>query len=208
MDIAIIIFQFIVLMFSAMIHEISHGSVAYILGDRTARELGRMTMDPRKHFDLWGSLVLPLLLLLASGGRIMFGWAKPVPYNPFNLKNPKRDPGLIALAGPMSNILMAVIFGLAIRLIVGFNIVSLFNLIIWFDVIVQINLILAIFNLIPIPPLDGAGILFSFLPRAAERLFNVIARYGLFILLIFLLYGFRLIYPIISWLRWLIIGSF
>lgn len=206
MNFVILVFQFLVLIFSVMIHEISHGWIAFILGDNTAKKLGRLTLNPVKHFDLWGSFLLPVLLFIGTAGNIMFGWAKPVPYNPFNLKNPKKEGGLIALAGPVSNILLAVIFGLGIRFIIYFNISSLAPLILFFDIIVRINLVLAVFNLVPIPPLDGSKILFAILPQTAERIFVQFSRYGMVILFAFIFFGFRLIYPIIKFLHWIIVG--
>jgi len=167
MDFALLIFQFIILILAITIHEISHGTVAYFLGDPTAKDEGRLTFNPLKHLDLWGSFLLPLILFFLSAGQFIFGWAKPVPFNPFNFKNPKRDTGLIGLAGPLSNFLLALAFGIFIRLIVHFQIAALLNLVPFFDLIVQINLMLGVFNLVPIPPLDGSKILFSLLPASA-----------------------------------------
>src|SRR3989344_5320828 len=101
-----IAFQLIILIFSAIVHEVSHGTIADKLGDPTARLAGRLTLNPIKHLDPFGSVILPLSLFFASGGALFFGWAKPVPYNPINLKKPRRDAGLIALAGPVSNLVM------------------------------------------------------------------------------------------------------
>ncbi len=207
MDFVFVIFQFLILMFSVMIHEISHGSTANMLGDPTAKNEGRLTFNPKNHFDFFGSFLLPLMLFFGSGGRFMFGWAKPVPFNPFNLRNPKRDSGLISASGPLSNILVAIVFGLFIRSIIYFNLLFFSPMIIWFDIIVQINLILAIFNLIPIPPLDGSGILFSILPPKFENFLAPLRRYGLLILILFIFFGFRIISPIINWLHWLIVGA-
>src|SRR3989338_4079103 len=111
MDFRIILFQIIVLFFSVVIHEVSHGVVALMLGDKTAKDAGRLTLNPLKHIDPFGSVLLPVLLLIAQS-PILFAWAKPVPYNPYNLKNPKSGAALIAAAGPLSNIILAVIFGI------------------------------------------------------------------------------------------------
>ena len=207
MDFALLIYQFIILILAIMIHEISHGTVAYLLGDSTAKDEGRLTFNPLKHLDLWGSFLLPLTLFFLSAGRFIFGWAKPVPFNPFNLKNPKRDTGLIGLAGPLSNFLLALVFGVLIRLIVHFQMTALLNLVPFFDLIVLINLMLGVFNLVPIPPLDGSKILFSLLPRSAERFALFLEQYGIIFLFAFIFFGFQYLIPIISWLRLWIIGG-
>lgn len=207
MTILVLVFQFIILIFAIMIHEVSHGAMANLLGDSTAKDEGRLTLNPAKHFDFFGSFLLPLMLFFASSGRLLFGWAKPVPFNPYNLKNPKRDAGLIGLAGPLSNILLAIIFGIAIRLIDYFQIVSIFRIAPFFALIVQINLFLAVFNLVPIPPLDGSKILFALLPRNAGRVMLTLEQYGIYILVIFMFFGFQFIYPIIDFLYKLILGG-
>lgn len=207
MSLTILLYELIILMFTIMVHEVSHGTMAYFLGDSTAKDAGRLTLNPAKHFELWGSFVLPLLLFFVSAGRLMFGWAKPVPFNPLNLKKPKRDTGLIGLAGPASNFLVALVFGIFIRLIVHFQVISLARVIPFFDLIVQINLMLGVFNLVPIPPLDGSKILFSLLPRSAGRFILFLEQYGMIFLFAFIFFGFQYLTPIISWLRLWIIGS-
>lgn len=207
MNFLVLVYQLIILGFSIMIHEISHAAVANALGDSTAKDAGRLTLNPTKHFELWGSFLLPLLLYIASSGSFVFGWAKPVPFNPYNLKNPKRDSGLIGLAGPFSNFLMAIIFGVATRLIVNFQVVSLSNLLPFFSLIIFVNLIQGVFNLVPIPPLDGSKILFALLPRGSENAMMFLERYGLFIFLVFILFGFQYLYPIINFLYKIIVGA-
>jgi Zn-dependent protease len=196
------VFQIIVLIFSAVIHEISHGFTAEKLGDPTARLAGRLTLNPFKHLEFFGSFILPLSLYFLSGGRFIFGWAKPVPYNPLNLKNPLRGGALIALAGPLSNFIIAIVFGIILN-IIGPNtpISSLFLIIIY------INVLLGVFNLVPIPPLDGSKVLFGILPnkRWTYKLMIILESYGVILLILFLFFGFNLIIPIIQFLVNLII---
>ena len=153
------LFTIIILIMSVVIHEVSHGYSAYLMGDHTAKNAGRLTLNPLAHLDFMGSLVVPLLAYFSAG--FMFGWAKPVPYNPYNLRNQKHGDAIVALSGPASNLFIALIFGLMLRFDLFANIANLTGAI---QMVVVINLVLAIFNLIPIPPLDGSKILFSFLP--------------------------------------------
>ncbi|MEK7094170.1 MAG: site-2 protease family protein [Patescibacteria group bacterium] len=169
MNEAFFVFQLIVLIFSVIIHEISHGYVAEYLGDPTARIAGRLTLNPAKHLDLFGSFIVPLFLLLAN--QPVIGWAKPVPYNPYNLNDPQKGGGLIALAGPASNLLVAFILGLCIRFLGVFPILNSLQtelLVTMFGLIVVLNVTLALFNLLPIPPFDGSKVLALILPRKAQ----------------------------------------
>ena len=154
------LFQFAVLIFSVIVHEISHGFMALRLGDETAKNAGRLTLNPVSHIDPIGSILLPLSMYFLHAP--MIGWAKPVPYNPLNLyKDPKYGPLKVALAGPFSNLALAVIFGLFLRfagLLIPETAAELVAL------IVLINCVLFVFNLIPIPPFDGSKILTTFLP--------------------------------------------
>jgi len=190
---ATFIFSIIVLVISVVIHEVSHGYMAYILGDPTAKMAGRLTLNPIPHIDPVGSIILPLILSLLPGG-IVFGWAKPVPYNPYNLQAGKWGPAYVAAAGPASNILLAVVFGLLIRFAPILNLNPAMVAI--FSVIVLVNIMLALFNLIPIPPLDGSTILLSALPPRFRYLEELLYRQRfLFILIAVLLAGF-----LIDWL--------
>ncbi len=188
MDIIITIFSLIILLFSVIIHELAHGYVANSLGDPTAKYEGRLTLNPIKHLDPFGSIILPLLLFLA-GSPILVGWAKPVPINPYNFKDQKWGSLKVAIAGPISNIILAVFFGLIIRFASAGFIMSYPGFFIILTYIVIINLTLAIFNLLPIPPLDGSWILFRFLPGKLDSLKFFLHRYGIFILIIFLVFN-------------------
>ncbi|MEK9186028.1 MAG: site-2 protease family protein [Patescibacteria group bacterium] len=198
-DLSTLVFQLLVLLFSVIIHEVSHGLMALWLGDTTAKNAGRLTLNPLKHLEFFGSFFVPLSLYLLSGGAFVLGWAKPVPYNPYSLKNPKLGAGLIGLAGPLSNIIIASIFGLALKLpfanLLGPEGEILIQLM---SFIIFINVLLAIFNLVPIPPLDGSNVLFALLPKQFTRLQILLERYGFFILLLVIFFGFRYVFPIVD----------
>jgi len=191
-----VIFKILILIFSVIIHEISHGLTALYFGDRTAQYEGRLTLNPLKHLDWFGSVILPLALSLMPGGFII-GWAKPVPYNPYNLRNRNIAEPLISVAGPISNLFVATIFGLIIRGLLSFG-YSSSPLIVIFSFVVLINVSLAIFNLLPIPPLDGSKILFAFLPTNAKYRFHHISeKYGLLIILLVVMFLPNIISPVI-----------
>ena len=206
MDSILFLFKLIVLVFSVVIHEISHGFVAERFGDPTARRAGRLTLNPIKHIDPFGSVILPLLMSLIPGG-VVFGWAKPVPVDPRYFKHQDRDIAYVSAAGPLSNITLAFIFGMLIR---ALSFAPQFSwsepLMELFAIIVITNVALAIFNLVPIPPLDGSGVLFAFLPRSMNGVRVFLQRYGLFILLAFIFFGFDIISPFIFWLVHLFAG--
>jgi Zn-dependent protease len=195
-----IIFSLIVLLFSVIIHEVAHGSVANYLGDQTAKYHGRLTLNPIKHLDLFGSILLPLILAISH--LPVIGWAKPVPINPYNFLDQKWGELKVSLAGPASNFLIALIFSLAIRF---FSLPE--SLVGLFATIAIYNFLLAIFNLIPIPPLDGSWILFSFLPKSMSPIKMFLRQYGMF-LLIFLIFfgGISWIYLAAQGLFFLLIG--
>jgi len=168
------------LILSIIIHEVAHGYMANWLGDPTARLAGRLTMNPVSHIDPLGSVILPGLLYMTGAG-ILFGWAKPVPYNPYNLRNQRWGEALVAAAGPGVNIIIAFVFAMILRFGVDMGASSAFMTI--SSYIVYINILLAFFNLIPVPPLDGSKILAGFLPAHLEmryRRFGArIEQYGL-----------------------------
>lgn len=207
MNIAIIVFEFIVLLFSAVLHEVAHGYEAERLGDSTARDAGRLTLNPLAHIDLFGSILLPIFLYIASGGAFFFAAAKPVPYNPRNLKNPRTGSVKIALAGPATNFVLAAIFGILIRVLSYFPVSDAF--LSFLAVVVFINLLLGIFNLVPIPPLDGSHVLFAALPQtqATLRAMYFLERWGLLIVLIFVFFGFQLLLPLVNFLFLIITGQ-
>lgn len=189
----------IILLFSVIIHEVSHGVVANLLGDPTAKYAGRLSLNPIKHLDLWGSIILPIFLVIARS-PILFGWAKPVPYNPYNLKNQKWGPAMVATAGPGANLIIALIFGASLRFLSATSSAYIYNLAYIFSFIVWINLLLAVFNLVPIPPLDGSKILFAVLPYRYENIRINLERYGFFILIFFIFFLFQYLLPIVHWL--------
>lgn len=166
------IFIIATLILSIILHEVAHGYMANWLGDPTARLAGRLTLNPLPHIDLFGSIILPGLLFITNAG-MLFGWAKPVPYNPYNLRNRTWGEALVAAAGPGTNLLIALIFGLGLRVMAPSAATPLVVII---SYIVYSNILLAFFNLIPIPPLDGSKVLAAFLPLRAQMHFEELAR--------------------------------
>lgn len=173
----IIIVSLIVLLFSIVIHEVAHGSVAYSLGDSTAKDAGRLTLNPISHLDPIGSVILPAFLIFLGGPVI--GWAKPVPINPYNFNDPKWGDLKVSIAGPLANFFLALVFGLLVMFVSlpeSFLVVSL--------LVIFYNVALGLFNLIPIPPLDGSHILFSFLGEKGFGIRRFLEQYGFFLLLL------------------------
>lgn len=206
MEFSTAIFQIVILIFSAVIHEVSHGAMANYLGDPTAKLMGRLTLNPIKHLDPFGSILLPLTTYLASGGSFLFGWAKPVPYNPMNVRDPRWGSALIALAGPLSNFTIALVFGLALRFI-QFPETSFFiGMQGLFTIVVFVNILLGVFNLVPLPPLDGSKLLFAALGDRYSGIEHFMEQNSMLILLFFLFFGFPLITPIIRFLFTAITG--
>ncbi|MDI6591673.1 MAG: site-2 protease family protein [Patescibacteria group bacterium] len=202
------LFLIAILIFSVVIHEVSHGTVALYLGDPTAKYAGRLTLNPIRHLDPIGSVILPIFLILMAkimGGGIIFGWAKPVPINPYNFRDQKYGSAKVALAGPGSNLAIALIFGLTLRFLPVLS--TLPGLYLMFSYIVYINILLAVFNLLPIPPLDGSHILFTFLPPGRENLKIFLSQFGIFILLFIIFFFFHWLIYLIDWIFTLIVGS-
>lgn len=196
-----IIFSIAVLIMSVVIHEVSHGAVAGFLGDPTARLAGRLTLNPVKHLDWFGSVFLPAMMAFIGGP--VFGWAKPVPYNPHNLKVYWGE-AAVAAAGPLANILIALFFSLLVRTGVVMSFLpAAAELVV---AIIFINLILAVFNLLPVPPLDGSKIIFSLLPYRWRFIEEWFYQYQLFFLVAVVFFTGSLIGPLASYLFRLLTG--
>ena len=183
------IFSIMLFFLAVVIHEFAHGWMAYKLGDPTAKHSGRLTLNPIAHIDPMGTIILPLFLIM-TGSPILFGWAKPVPVNFRALHNPKKDMIWVGLAGPGANIILAIIISLIIKLKVVF---IPFQILEYF---MALNLVLAIFNLIPIPPLDGSRVIMGLLPAKLAYQYIQLERFGFIIIVIMLYLG---LFQIIIW---------
>ncbi len=192
MDLLSTIFFIIVIILSAIIHEYAHGWMANQLGDPTARLAGRLTLNPLVHLDLFGSVIMPLVLIPTG---LLFAYAKPVPYNPYNLRDQKWGPVWVAIAGPLSNLALAFFFGLALQFMPSTSLMIPF-----LYIIVYANVLLAVFNMVPIPPLDGSKILLAVLPDSAYQVRAVLEKYGFVFLILFIFVGFEYLRPIVYWL--------
>ena len=196
-----VIFIILIVFLSITFHEYAHGWVANRLGDPTAANLGRLTLNPLAHVDPFGTIIMPILLLVLSKGTFAFGYAKPVPVNPAYFKNPKQGRGLVSAAGPLTNLSIALVLTLILK--TGGPVFA--EALVWGIVI---NLVLAILNLIPIPPLDGSGIVASLLPNDLAAKYLRIAPYGMFIVIALIMSGFFrwFVLPIISFILANILG--
>jgi Zn-dependent protease len=193
------IISLFVVLFAITVHEASHGWAALKMGDPTAYQMGRITLNPIRHIDPVGTILLPLILIIM--GAPPFGWAKPVPVNPLNLKDPRKDNLIISFAGPASNISVAVIAFIILKILMNLNpsmfyasgggltnVISPLITIVYYTIV--INVILAFFNLIPIPPLDGSGIIMGLMSEEAAQKYEQIRPYGFFILILLIMTGF------------------
>jgi len=191
-----------VLLFSVIVHEVAHGYVALLNGDPTARMLGRITLNPVPHIDPIGTILVPLLLLISHAG-IIFGWARPVPVNPLNYRNYRWGEFAVSAAGPVSNLVLAALFALVLRL--GIQNPGLLAMA---QIGVSINILLTLFNLIPIPPLDGSHILAILLPRELARLYAYLQPVGFILILILFYTGVMsaILMPLYRRLAFLLLG--
>lgn len=185
-----------------MAHEVAHGATAYAFGDPTAKNQGRLTLNPLKHIDIFGSVILPLILAI-SGTGFIFGWAKPVPYNPYNLRNRRLGEFCVSIAGVLTNFFIAIIFAITVRFAPVLDLSqSVIDLIYY---IILLNLVLGVFNLFPIPPLDGSKILMSLIPYRFERQVQALEQYGFYFLIVLILFFGWIIADIVNWLFQLIV---
>ena len=210
-----IIVSAVPILIAIILHEVSHGFVANKLGDPTAKMMGRLTLNPAAHIDLFGTILMPLFLLVSTGGQFVFGYAKPVPINPHNFRNPKRDMAISAAGGPLMNLLIALVSVIILKYLIipaadGASEEVIVKIIkpmgMMLNASIQINIVLAAFNLIPIPPLDGGRVLMGFLPDSQAHLLGKVEPFGMIIVLVLVVTGMAsvVITPLIKLLLGLI----
>lgn len=181
LDLTTKILAFVFIFMSIVIHEISHGYAAYLLGDDTAKRMGRLSLNPLNHIDIFGTIILPIILMMTAG--FAFGFAKPVPINPHNFKDYKKGMGITGAAGPIANFIVAFVLAIIFIILAKLGVGGSARV---FDVIkltMQVNIFLALFNLIPVPPLDGSRIVGAFLSDEAYLKYSKLERYGMYIIL-------------------------
>ncbi len=196
------------ILFAVVFHELSHGLAAYKLGDPTAKMLGRLTLNPIAHLDIIGTVIMPITLYVMTNGQFVFGYAKPVPINPMNFRNPRRDMALSAAAGPVSNILVATVSMLLLKYVaipIGVfspewfdkQVIEPISLMLQASIIV--NTVLAVFNMFPLPPLDGGRVVAGFLPTRYAQIYDRIEPFGMIIVLVLVVTGMTsyFIYPLV-----------
>jgi len=197
------IFLYIVIIFSAIIHEYAHGLMAYRLGDPTAKYSGRLTLNPLAHIDPFGTVILPIMLLWMGG--FFIGYAKPVPFNPLNFKNEKSGTAWVGIAGPASNLLIALILGLVVRFFGNIGLLAAIAPLLSF--VVLINIWLACFNLIPLPPLDGSKIAMGLAPRSWGKFFFNLERTSFISLILALILAMTILPYVVPLIFKLIVGQ-
>ena len=206
------------LVFAIVFHEVAHGWVANKLGDPTAKDLGRLTLNPIPHIDLIGTIIMPLLLYFGTNGQFVFGYAKPVPIDPRYFKDPKKGMALSSLAGPGINLLMAILFSLVLRVIfpalkesdlTDISGRALFPIALMLSYGVLINVALAVLNLVPVPPLDGSRIVYWLLPEKLGAAYYRLERFGMLILMALLIFRVlgAIIWPVVIYVLYFFLGQ-